>query len=78
MVLLKALLARRADDMQAYNEVVVPFLDRLTMGLPVGGYLPDFPAPHMSEVLKDWGIVVRLCDRFELVYRRGFEQDPAR
>jgi hypothetical protein len=34
MVLLTRLFARRANDTEAYNKVVVPFLDRLTMGLP--------------------------------------------
>ncbi len=59
MVLLNTFFSRRANDAQAYNDVVVPFLDRLTMGLPVGGYPPDFPAPLMNDLLKDWGIVVR-------------------
>jgi len=71
MVLLTTFFARRANDTGAYNEVVVPFLDRLTMGLPVGGYPPDFPVPLMSDLLRDWTIVVRFGDRFERVYRRG-------
>ena len=70
MVLLNTFFARRANDAQAYNEVVVPFLDRLTTGFPVGGYPPGFPAPHMGDLLKDWGIVVRFGDRFERVYRQ--------
>ena len=69
MTLLKTLFARRANDARAYEEVVVPFLDRLTMGFPVGGYPPDFPAPHMSDLLNDWRVVVRFGDRFERVYR---------
>ncbi len=36
MVLLTTLLARRANDPQAYKEIVVPFLDRLTMGFQFG------------------------------------------
>lgn len=71
MVLLTALLGRRASDTEAYEEVVVPFLGRLTRGVPVGGYPPNFPVPLMSELLKDWTIVVRLGDRFERIYRRG-------
>jgi hypothetical protein len=71
MVLLTTFFARRANDSQAYDEVVVPFLDRLTMGFPVGGYPRDFPVPLMSDLLKDWTIVVRFGDRFERVYRRG-------
>jgi hypothetical protein len=71
MVLLTTFFARRANDNQAYNEIVVPFLDRLTMGLPVGGYPPDFPVPLMGDLLKNWTISVRFGDRFERVYRRG-------
>src|SRR6266849_5300350 len=63
MVLLTTLFARRADDAQAYNEVVVPFLDRLTMGLPVGGHPSGFPVPVMSDLLKDWSVLVRFRNR---------------
>jgi hypothetical protein len=69
MVLLNALFARRGNNPQAYDKVVVPFLDRLTMGFPVGGYPPDFPEPHMNELLKDWNIVVRFGNRYQRVYR---------
>jgi hypothetical protein len=71
MTLLRTLFARSASDARAYEEVVVPFLDRLTAGFPVGGYPPDFPAPHMSDLLDDWRVVVRFGDRFERVYRSG-------
>lgn len=71
MVLLTTLFARRANDTKAYDEVVVPFLDRLTRGFPVGGYPPHFPVPLMSDLLKDWTIAVRVGDRFERVYQRG-------
>jgi hypothetical protein len=71
MVLLTTLFARRADDAQAYNEVVVPFLDRLTMGFPVGGYPSGFPVPLMNDLLKDWSVVVRFGNRFGRVYRRA-------
>jgi len=71
MVLLTTFFARRANDTRAFEEVVVPFLDRLTLGFPVGGYPTDFPAPLMSELLKGWTIAVRFGDRFERIYRRG-------
>ena len=48
MVLLTTLFGHRANDTQAYSEVV-PLLDRLTMWLLVGGYPPDFAAPLMSD-----------------------------
>src|SRR5205085_9458095 len=71
MVLLNTLFARRPSDTQAYSEIVLPFLDRLTMGLPLGGYPSDFPVPAMGDLLKDWTVVVRFADRFERPYRRG-------
>ena len=71
MILLTTFFARHADDAQAYDEVVVPFLDRMIMEFPVVGYPSDPPAPLLSDLLKDWSVVVRLGDRFERVYRRG-------
>ena len=71
MVLLTTLFARRADDAQAYDEVVVPFLDRMMKQFPVAGYPPDPPVPPLSDLLKDWSVVVRFGDRFERVYQRG-------
>lgn len=71
MVLLTTLFARHADDAHAYDEVVIPFLDRAIMEFPVAGYPPDPPAPPLSDLLKDWNVVVRIGDRFERVYRRG-------
>ena len=71
MVLLTTLFARRANDAQAYGEVVVPFLDRVITQFPVLGYPSDPPAPPLSDLLKDWSIVVRFGDRFEQLYRRG-------
>jgi hypothetical protein len=71
MVLLTTLFARRANDAQKYDEVVVPFLDRVITQFPVLGYPPDPPTPPLSDLLKDWSIVVRFGSRFERVYRQG-------
>ena len=70
MVLLSTLFARRADNAQAYDEVVVPFLNRMINEFPVLGYPANPPTPPLSDLLKDWSIVVRFGDRFERVYRR--------
>ncbi len=70
MVLLKTLFSRRADDAHAYDEIVVPFLDRLISEYPVAGYPADAPPPLLSDLLKDWTIVVRFADGFERNYRR--------
>ena len=71
MVLLTTLFARRADDAQAYDEVVVPFLDRMITEFPVLGYPPNPPVPALRDLLEDWSVVVRIGDRFEWVYKRG-------
>ena len=71
MVLLTTLFARRANDAERYDKVVVPFLDRVIMQFPVLGYPPDPPAPPLSDLLKDWSIVVRFGDRLERAYRSG-------
>jgi hypothetical protein len=71
MVLLTASFAGCANDAQAYDEVVVPFLNRMIMEFPVAGYPADPPVPPLSELLEDWSVVVRIGDRFERVYRRG-------
>jgi hypothetical protein len=70
MVLLSTLFARSASDSQAYDQVVVPFLNRVITDYPVEGYPSDAPAPPLSELLKDWNIVVRFAHRFEQFYRR--------
>ena len=51
--------------MHAYDEVVVPFLDRMIMKFSIAGYPPDPPIPLLSDLLKDWRVVVRFGDRFE-------------
>jgi len=71
MVLLTMWFARCANDAQAYDEVVVPFLDRMIQQFPVAGYPSDPPSPALIDLLKDWNIVVRFGDRFERVYRHA-------
>lgn len=71
MVLLSTLFARRAGDAEAYEQVIVPFLDRMILQFPVASYPANPPVPPLSELLKDWSIVVRFNDRFERVYRHG-------
>jgi hypothetical protein len=71
MMLLSTVFARRANDAQAYDEVVVPFLDRMIHEFPVWGYPTNPPSPQLSDLLKDWTITVRFGRRFEQVYRRG-------
>lgn len=71
MLLLTTLFARRAGDAQAYDHVVIPFLDRVTTQFPVLGYPSPAPSPPLGELLKDWRVVVRFGDRFQRVYQSG-------
>jgi hypothetical protein len=71
MLLLTTLFASRMGDAPAYDHVVVPFLDRVIMQFPVLAYPSPPPSPPLSDMLKDWRVVVRFGDRFERVYRRG-------
>ena len=43
----------------------------MIMEFPVAGYPTNPPTPLMSDLMKDWSVVVRFGDRFERVYRRG-------
>jgi len=71
MLLLTTVFARRTNDAQAYDEVVVPFLDLVINQFPVWDYPPNPPAPRLSDLLKDWTIAVHFGGRFERFYRRG-------
>ena len=70
-VVLTTLFARRANDAQKYEEVVVPFLNRVITEFPVVGYPRNAPAPPLSDLLKGWTIVVRFGDGFERLYQQG-------
>lgn len=70
-VTLTTLFVRRAKDEQKYEEVVVPFLNTVIMEFPIFGYPRNPPAPPLSDLLKDWSIVVRFGARFERVYRHA-------
>lgn len=71
MVLLTTLFARRANDAQKYDQVIVPFLDRVIMQFPVLRYPPDPPAPPLNDLIKGWRIMIRFGDGFERVYQGG-------
>ena len=71
MVLLKTLFQRRVDDAHAYDQVVVPFLDRTIKQFPVAGYPSNPPTPPLQDLLTDWNIEVRFGRRFERTYRRA-------
>jgi hypothetical protein len=70
-VLLSTLFARRSNDAQRYDEIVVPFLNEVVTQFPVGGYPSNPPTPPLSDLLKGWTIVVRFGGHFERVYQSG-------
>jgi hypothetical protein len=71
MLLLKSLFARRGSDARAYEEILVPFMDRMINQFPVAGYPAETPTPELNALLRGWSVVVRIGNRFERVYRRG-------
>jgi hypothetical protein len=70
-LILSTVFARRTNDAQSYDEVVVPFLDQVINQFPVFDYPPNQPGPPLSDLLKDRTIVVRFGSRFERVYRQA-------
>jgi len=71
MVLVKTLFTRRSSDADAYDHIVVPFLDRVIKQFPFLGFPPNPPKPALSDLLKDWSIVLHYSHSFERVYQRG-------
>ena len=71
MVLLSSSFARSANDARAYDEIVVPFLDRMIMQYAVAGYPADPPSPPLHDLLRDWNIAVRFDDGFERIYQHA-------
>jgi hypothetical protein len=70
-IALSTLFARRANESQKYEEVVVPFLNSAINEFPVLGYPQNVPRPRLADLLEGWTIVVRFGDSFERLYRRG-------
>jgi len=71
MLALTTLFARRAQDPQKYQEVVVPFLNRTITEFPVLDYPRNPPTPPLRDLLKDWSINVRFGNRFERTYQHA-------
>jgi hypothetical protein len=71
MLTLSSIFARRNTDAQSYEQVVVPFLDRMINEFPVWNYPSNPPKPQLNDLLKNWDIAVRFNSRFERTYRRG-------
>lgn len=75
MVLLDDLLAAGDSHEERYEQVVVPFLDRLFGDFPVIGYPAVAPQPALDDLADGWSIEVAFDGRVERSYRQG---DPDR
>jgi hypothetical protein len=71
MVLLSSLLAKSDSDLERYDAVVVPFLDRLFNEYPVLDYPPNAPSPELGVLVEGWNVEVVIGDTFKRTYRRA-------
>jgi hypothetical protein len=71
MGLLSSLLARSDSDLERYDAVVLPFLDRLFTEYPVLDYPPNAPAPELGVLVDGWNVEVIVGDAFKRTYRQG-------
>ena len=71
MALLSRLLRDRSSERERYEQVVVPFLERLFGEFPVLGYPADAPEPPLEELVDGWTVEAVLGDGFVQTYRPG-------
>ena len=68
-------LDRRMSELSSarerYEQLVVPFLDRLFGEFPVGGYPAIAPEPPLRELVDGWTVEVAIDNAFERSYRSG-------
>ena len=58
-------------DIQRYETIVVPFLDRLFTEYPVADYPANAPQPELGVLIDGWNVEVVFGDTFERTYRRA-------
>ena len=71
MTLLDHLMEEHPSEQDRYEQVVVPFLDRLINDFPVNGYPDTAPEPPLEEFVDGWTIEVAIGNAFEQCYRPG-------
>ncbi len=71
MVLLSSVVGHYASRQEQYDEIVVPFLDRLFTEYPIGGYPSSAPSPDLATLMDGWNVDVLMGDTFERTYRQG-------
>lgn len=75
MAPLDRLMSNWSTPLERYEQLVVPFLDRLFDAFPVGGYPEITPEPSLQELVDGWTVEVGIDDAFVQSYRSG---DPDR
>ena len=75
MALLDRLMSERSSDEDRYEQLVVPFLDRLFGEFPVLGYPAVAPEPPLQELVDGWTVEVAFDGALVQSYRPG---DPNR
>ena len=71
MALLDRLMAERSSNPERYDQVVVPFLERLFGEFPVAGYPAVAPRPSVGKLVDGWTVEVAFDDGFAKTYRHG-------
>lgn len=71
MALVEHLLSERSTERQRYEQVVVPFLERLLGEFPVLGYPSVAPEPPLEELVDGWTVEVALNGTFVRTHRVG-------
>ena len=71
MRLLANLMAEQPSEQERYEQVVVPFLERLIGEFPVLGFPPTVPEPPLDELVDGWTIEVALDNAFATTYQPG-------
>ena len=71
MALLDDLMSEHSSKQERYEQVVVPFLERLIDNFPVNGYPSDAPQPPLAELVDGWTIEVAFDNAVTRRYRRG-------
>lgn len=71
MTTLDRLILERSSERDRYEQVVVPFLDRLFGEFPVYGYPANAPEPSLEELVDGWSVEVAIDNVFVHSYRSG-------
>lgn len=71
MALVDHLLLEHPSYQDRYEQVIVPFLQRLFEEFPVTGYPAAAPTPPLEELVDGWTVDVTIDDEFTQRYRSG-------